>query len=139
MLIKWLSHILSKCKIDLNDTRFLPKLYFLFYPLLVGSILNNFVLTMCPLTGLFLHATLGLPALGNSWEAVKPLYGSCNSAVGVPEATQMVGTATSQTQEEHSNNAHDYQSIRKPNGSYKRLCFCPERVHIKSFVVVVVF
>lgn len=55
---------------------------------------------MCPLNGLFLLATLGLPALGNSWETVRHLYGNSHSVVGVPEATQMVGTATSQAQEE---------------------------------------
>lgn len=100
MLIKRLSHILSKYKRHLNDTRFLSNLYFSLLSSIVGSILNNFILQMCPLNGLFLHATLGLPALGNSWEAVRHLYGNSHSVVGVPEATQMVGTAPAKPREE---------------------------------------
>lgn len=57
---------------------------------------------MCLLDGLFLHAVLGLPALGNSWEVVKQLYTAIVIAwaVGVLEATQMAERATGQTQEE---------------------------------------
>lgn len=57
---------------------------------------------MCLLDGLFLHAVLGLPALGNSWEVVKQLYTATVIAwaVGVLEATQMAERATGQAQEE---------------------------------------